>query len=69
MKYITLRLTVHLPKKKDLKYMSLGLGISFANAIEKTKEKKLQKKEEKEKAITEWEYKLKKYLKIIILSI
>ena len=49
-----------LPKKKDLKYMSLGLGISFANAIEKTKEKKLQKKEEKEKAITEWEGKIKK---------
>ena len=40
--------------------MSLGLGISFAKAIEKTKEKKLQKKEEKEKVITEWEDKIKK---------
>ena len=40
--------------------MSLGLGISFTNIIEKTKEKKFQKKEEKEKAIIEWEQKIKK---------
>ena len=47
----------------------VGIGISFANIIEKTKEKKFQKREEKEKAIIEWEEKIKKISAMNILNI